>query len=167
MSLDLMIRRSSLAPTLPMDSELPPEMAIDAATTAVIRAGRHWERVLIVEDDPDSQWKLARLLTVRGHRVVGTSSAEAALALLGQWRPDLVLADYGLPRMSGFEMACRIRDQYPKLPIVLLTSHEDPDLSMSTRVAGAVAILRKPITGDVLEQLLVGFDDDAQEPSAV
>lgn len=113
--------------------------------------------VLVVEDDPDLQWQLARMLTVRGNRVVGTSSGEAALELLRQWPVDLVLVDDGLPGMSGMELARTIRDAHPETAVVLMSSQDTPQARIAAKVAGAVAVVSKPFQIDALVELLRSF----------
>ncbi|UJR82559.1 response regulator [Sandaracinus amylolyticus] len=110
--------------------------------------------VLVVEDDPDTQWRLARMLTVHGARVVGTSSGEAALAVIAQWPADLVLIDQGLPGISGLEVARRIRQEHPGIPVVLMSSEESHDLRLAAKVAGAALMLIKPFRVEVLFELL-------------
>lgn len=110
--------------------------------------------VLVVEDDPDTQWRLARMLTVHGARVVGTSSGEAALALIEQWPADLVLVDQGLPGISGLEVARRIRQQYPGIAVVLMSTEESTDLRLAAKVAGAAQMLIKPFRVEVVFEML-------------
>ena len=62
------------------------ELEIETPEHAVAKVARDGKLardsgVLVVEDDPDTQWRLARMLTVHGARVVGTSSGEAAIAI--------------------------------------------------------------------------------------
>ena len=106
--------------------------------------------VLLVEADPDLQWRLARELTVEGHRVVGTSSGEGALALLGEWQVDVVIVDEDLPGMDGLEVLRRVRSGQPGVPTVLLTSEDGPDVQVAARLAGAARCVRKPVTKDTL-----------------
>ncbi|HJL15293.1 MAG TPA: response regulator [Sandaracinaceae bacterium LLY-WYZ-13_1] len=113
--------------------------------------------VLVVEDDPDLQWRLARMLTLRGNRVVGTSSAEAALELMRQWPVDLVLVDDGLPGMSGMELARTIRDAHPETAVVLMTTEENQQARIAAKLAGAVAVVAKPFRVETLVELLRSF----------
>ncbi len=113
--------------------------------------------VLVVEDDPDTQWRLARMLTVHGARVVGTSSGEGALALMAQWPADLVLVDEGLPGMSGLEVARRLRQSFPGVPVVLMSADESPDLRLAARVAGAALLLVKPFRVEAILEVLQHF----------
>jgi len=110
--------------------------------------------VLVVESDPDLQWRIARTLTVDGNRVVGTSTGEGALALLEQWPVDLVLVDENLPGIDGIELIRRLADTSPDITLILLTDSEDPDLQVTARLAGATSCIRKPFRVDVLEAVL-------------
>jgi len=109
--------------------------------------------VLLVEDDPDMQWRLARLLTLSGARVVGTSSGEAALAVIEQWPADLVLIDQSLPGMSGLEIARKIRALHPGMPVVLMSSEENADLRLAAKIAGAVELLIKPFRIESISEI--------------
>lgn len=111
--------------------------------------------VLVVEDDPDLQWKLARMLTVRGNRVVGTSSAEAALELIRQWPVDLVLVDDTLPGMSGTELVRVLAEEHPNTPVVLMASENARPLSET--LTDVVAIVSKPFRLESLIDLLRSF----------
>ena len=120
-----------------------------------VPAALAYHAILVVEDDPDLQWKMARMLTVRGNRVVGTSSGEAALELMSQWRVDLVLVDESLPSMSGHELARIIRERYPMVPVVLLS---DGPPKHGPGLAAVTAVVPKPFrietVLDVLRSLL-------------
>jgi CheY-like chemotaxis protein len=97
--------------------------------------------VLLVESDPDLQWGLARMLTVNGNRVVGTSSGEGALAVVEQWRPDVALVSSCLPRMTGVEIARRLRAGNPDLLVILM---EDPSPEQDTRDPSPAVSARLP-----------------------
>jgi CheY-like chemotaxis protein len=116
--------------------------------------GLRHHAILVVEDDPDLQWKIARMLTLRGNRVVGTSSGEAALELMAQWPVDLVLVDELLPAMSGLELARIVRERYAHLPVVLMAENGERGIQH----AAFSAIVHKPFrieaVLDVLRTLL-------------
>jgi len=113
--------------------------------------------VLVVEDDPDLQWRLARMLTVRGNRVVGTSSGEAALELMAQWPVDLVLVDHSLPGMSGVDLARRVAEEHPEVPVVLMSDEDDAPHPVAETLASVVATITKPFRPEALVELLRSF----------
>ena len=110
--------------------------------------------ILVVEPDPDLQWRLARILTVEGNRVVGTSSGDGALALISEWPVELVLVDENLPGMDSLEVVRRLSDVQPGVQVVLLTNEDNPDLHVAARLAGAVACLPKPFHLDALRTVM-------------
>jgi len=110
--------------------------------------------ILIVEDDPDAQWTLARSLTVRGNRVVGASSAESAIALISAWPVDLVMLDDELPGMSGLELVREIRNVYPNIAVVFMSKNDSEELRSLAKAAGAVACLSKPLQMSQVDRLV-------------
>lgn len=119
-------------------------------------AARRQRGVLIVEDNPDAQWRLARMLTVRGNRVVGTSTGDGALALIAQWPVDLVLIDEALPGMSGVDLTRRLRALYPKIAVIVMTDAVGEDRArLETRAlaAGASACVSKPLAYEAVSNV--------------
>ena len=100
--------------------------------------------VLVVEADPDLQWRLARALTVEGNRVVGTSSGDGALALVAEWPVDLVLVAEELPRMEGIEVIRHLHERCPDVVSILIADENTPELRAAARLAGASTCVRKP-----------------------
>jgi signal transduction histidine kinase len=66
-------------------------------------------RLLLLEDNPDTRTLISDGLEVSGYQVRQAESAEEALRVLARWRPDLILADLGLPGMDGCEFLRRAR----------------------------------------------------------
>ena len=81
---------------------------------------------LVVEADPEVQARLARNLSRRGHRVVGTGSGDGALALISQWDVDLVLISDDLPGRTGIEVARLVHQARPKATVVLMCDNLEP-----------------------------------------
>lgn len=134
---------STATPERAMPTPIDATIEIQSPTKALAKV-RPENGVLLVEDDPDMQSRLARLLTLHGARVVGTSSGEAALAVIEQWPADLVLIDQSLPGTSGLEIARKIRALHPSMPVVLMSSEENAELRLAAKIAGAVGLLIKP-----------------------
>ena len=120
--------------------------------------------MLLVEADPDLQWRLARMLTLRGHRVVGTVSGDGASALMREWPVDVVLIADQLRDASGLEVARMLGQAYPDVPIVIMISQESPQLQLAAKLAGAVAVLIKPFRMEAFSQLLAGFSIAGKVP---
>ena len=138
--------------TSKMTSEAGAKKLQSAARTIAESRPRH-RSVLIVESDPDLQWSLARMLTVDGNRVIGTSSGEGALTVIEQWDPDLALVASHLPGASGVEVARRLRECNPDL-VVILMSDESPEPVLKERSTDVSAYLAKPFRFESLRTLL-------------
>jgi CheY-like chemotaxis protein len=113
-------------------------------------------RIMIVEDQRDAAEMLAMLLTAQAHEVQIAADGHAALQSVGQFRPDVMLIDIGLPGMSGYDLAERIRRD-PSLGHVLLvalTGYGGPDDRTRALESGFDHHVVKPIDEGALEELL-------------
>jgi CheY-like chemotaxis protein len=114
------------------------------------------QRILVVEDDPDSCETIAAVLSQAGYVVDKAGDGFEALALAARRRPDLVLSDLQMPGMSGIELIRRARAFMHAVPVVLTTGMtETRNLRTAASAYGAVACLAKPMN---LDQLLWTID---------
>jgi DNA-binding response OmpR family regulator len=135
-----------------MASEKRASTLQSAARTIAESRPRH-RNVLVVEANPDLQWSLARMLTVDGNRVVGTSSGEGALVVVEHWGPDLALVASDLPGATGVEVAAELRRRMPNL-LVILMGEAAPEPTATGRPAHVSAYLPKPFGFDALRSLI-------------
>ncbi|HEX4736327.1 MAG TPA: response regulator [Allosphingosinicella sp.] len=109
--------------------------------------------ILVVDDDQQVRATITRGLTALGYAVRDAASGEAALALIAQQKPQLVVLDYMMPGMDGAETAREIAKIDPDLPVVFSTGHAA--LRHLRQAAGEDAsILEKPFTLAELDQLI-------------
>lgn len=101
--------------------------------------------VAIIEDQRDIREGLGVLINgTPGYRLTESFvSMEEALANIGKAQPDVVLVDIGLPGMSGIEGIRRLREQHPKLLILMLTVYADDERIFEAMCAGACGYLLK------------------------
>lgn len=97
-------------------------------------------RVLIVDDEEMVRSIITQLLLLKGHTVRTASSGPEALECVEQESFDIVFTDFGMPEMSGADLAQTLRTSYPELPVVLLTGYTEPDAA----VQHVQAVLSKP-----------------------
>ncbi|MBO9599875.1 MAG: response regulator, partial [Cohnella sp.] len=106
--------------------------------------------ILVVDDEPVNLLVLDNFLSMEGYRVIQTSSAFQALALIQEGlQPDLILLDVMMPRMSGYELCQKIRLDYAtrsQLPILLLTARGLTEDLVEGFSSGANDYLSKPIS---------------------
>jgi CheY-like chemotaxis protein len=79
-------------------------------------------RILLVEDDPALSRGIIALLKGAGHAADCAKDGETALFLAESEPCGLIILDIGLPRMSGFEVICKLRARGCKTPILVLTA---------------------------------------------
>ena len=101
--------------------------------------------ILVVEDNFDTRSAVQWLLQREGFNVVVAVDGEAALRILGQIHPDLIIADLTMPFVDGFELIRQLREteKFAALPIVVLSAYVDGYLD-EVKGCGATAVLRKP-----------------------
>ncbi|WP_289297002.1 response regulator [uncultured Reyranella sp.] len=107
-------------------------------------------RVLFVEDEVVLRMSTTDMLERLGCSVSGVGSGEAALDLLAR-EPgfDLLLTDVGLPGMSGEELAAKVREEYPALPVVIASGY-----GRSGTQAERTQFISKPYSSVDLQQAL-------------
>jgi signal transduction histidine kinase/CheY-like chemotaxis protein len=110
------------------------------------------EAVLLVEDDVAVRTVMTRALTAYGYRVRSTGDGAAALRLLraAGTSMDVLVADIGLPGISGTELAARAVERRPDLPIVLVTGQLAMADTPPSELPAGTPLLIKPFTPDVL-----------------
>jgi NarL family two-component system response regulator LiaR len=82
--------------------------------------------------------------------VAEASSGEDAVALCNRFHPDVVLMDIKMPGMGGVEATRRIREHWPDVQVVALTSFKDKELVQTAIEAGAIGYLLKNVSADDL-----------------
>ncbi|PYM15377.1 MAG: DNA-binding response regulator [Verrucomicrobia bacterium] len=102
-------------------------------------------KVSLVEDNDRVRESLASLIDgARGFRCVGAHrSAEAALKLVPEEEPDVLLMDIHLPRLSGIDCVRKLKAIEPDLLVIMLTAYADDDLIFQALKAGANGYLVK------------------------
>ena len=103
-------------------SEIQAQHQVPQAAVAQSRG----ERLLLVEDDVSVRLLLREMLTELGYRVRTAASASAALTLVdGDLPCDLLITDLGLPDLDGADLAERLRERWPGLPVLFVSGHAE------------------------------------------
>ena len=128
-------------------------MAMDILTGALAMVGA--QTILVIDDDPDIRGDLQMILEDRGYHVITAADGQAGLNRVLAERPDLVIVDMMMPKMSGFVVLERLKQQtYPAIPVVMLTGNSSDHQRNLAEFLGVDAYLNKPIgTRPLLDQL--------------
>jgi CheY-like chemotaxis protein len=111
----------------------------------------HAQALLIVDDEPLMTDLFRQFMTKRGYRVLTASSGPEALAVVqtAQGEVNLVITDMTMPGMDGLEMARRLRELRPDLPVLIATGHDNSETPLPSNVVG---IIQKPYQNRVLAE---------------
>jgi len=122
-------------------------------TSHVVAPGRL--KVLVAEDNIINQRLVVAMLSELGHTGVVVNDGAKALKCLGKLSFDVVLMDVMMPVMDGIEALQAIRagevEGGPRLPVVMVTSHDEPGDAARFRRAGADGYLPKPLEMEALK----------------
>ena len=107
-------------------------------------------KILIVDDAGPVVVLCVNVLQALGYAVKGANRGEAAVELMRREPFDLMLLDYKMPGMTGFEVFQQARALHPRMAVVLVTGHGTPEIINEANRMGFSAILLKPFTSDEL-----------------
>ena len=138
----------------------PPAGIDDAVQPERRSVQRRTFRILVVDDNTDAAESLSLLLQLNAHEIRTATNGKDALALAAQFRPDIAFLDIGMPGMTGYELAVRLR-QLPdlaRLHIVAVTGWGSEEDQARSREAGIDQHFTKPIAAETVSRLLSQID---------
>jgi DNA-binding NarL/FixJ family response regulator len=120
------------------------------------REGHQLMRLVIVDDHELARASLQNmLLDEPGIEVVGeAANGREALSLCSRLRPNLVLMDVRMPEMDGLAATREIKRRFPKISVLMLTMHENPDYLLEALKAGAAGYVLKDAPHEVVIEAL-------------
>jgi len=120
-------------------------------------------KVLVVDDNVDAAEAIATLLQFSGYQIDVAHDPHSAIEAAARSNPDLVLLDIGLPGMTGYEVAQRMRDGGAgrRTKIVALTGYGQEQDNEQAKAAGFSAYLVKPVDADQLTALVNQLTDES------
>jgi PAS domain S-box-containing protein len=147
---------SEFAVSLPIVVEKPELQARESVSNSEPAVRR---RILIVDDNQDGAESLALLVQLGGHETLKAHDGVEAIEAAERFRPDVVLLDIGLPRLNGYEVCRRIREEPWGKDVVLvaLTGWGQEEDRQRSREAGFDTHMVKPVDHDVLMKLIVSL----------
>jgi response regulator NasT len=111
------------------------------------------QKILVIDDSLRSRAAIKKALAGLEFEIVEGTSGLEAVRLVKEMSPDLLFIAVGLPDLDGIEASARIMESHP-LPIIILTSHQDPETVERAKEAGVMAYLLKPVREDQLRPAL-------------
>lgn len=106
--------------------------------------------VAVLDDEPEMRKALRRLLTGCGFRVAEYTHGNELFAAWDSFPIDCLLLDLHMMEISGFDVLETIRSRQIRVPVIVITAHDEPGTEERVRALGAAAYLRKPVDRDTL-----------------
>lgn len=115
-------------------------------------AKRH---ILIVDDMSSIRIAMSTLLKQNGYEPVQASSAQGALEVLRRQPIHLVLSDWNMPGMNGTDFVRALREDFPMMPVVMVTAESDRNRILELRELGVLGYLLKPFKPESLLAMML------------
>uniref|UniRef100_A0A7V6A458 Sigma-54-dependent Fis family transcriptional regulator n=1 Tax=Desulfobacca acetoxidans TaxID=60893 RepID=A0A7V6A458_9BACT len=104
--------------------------------------------ILLVDDEPQILQALSGLLQDEDFEVITAPEGETALRLVREELPDLVMLDIALPGKDGLEILQDLKDQYPALPVIMISAYGSVENAVKATRLGAYDFIEKPPHAD-------------------
>jgi two-component system response regulator PilR (NtrC family) len=112
------------------------------------------QSVLIVDDEPDIRELLDITLSRMGLQTHSAATLGEAREMIARVKPDLCLTDMRLPDGNGINLVEHIQQEFPHIPVAMITAHGSVEAAISALKAGAFDFVSKPIELDNLRKLV-------------
>jgi two-component system, chemotaxis family, CheB/CheR fusion protein len=135
----------------------PPPAADEPTKVAVaVAPGARKSRVLVVDDNKDIRESTCELLAMAGFEVRSAATGYDALEMASRFGPSAILLDVGLPDLSGYDVARRLRQmpQFASTLLLALTGYDTPEAHVMSAAAGFDHHIAKPVNFDELTLML-------------
>lgn len=122
----------------------------------VIEPSHKQANVLVVDDDPVTNWCLRDLLERNGAKADSCLNGESALTAMGAARYDALVVDVYMPGIDGVNLVRKLRDtqQYKNLPVVIITAGNTDKVRQNLEELKPACVISKPFeVGQILETL--------------
>ena len=127
------------------------------------------EKILVVDDEGDICMLLKRFLTKNGFEVETAQNGKRGLALVDEFKPDLVMTDFRLGDLTGSELLVSIKKKLPHVPVLIITGYSDIKTAISVMKQGAYDYITKPLFPDeilvTVRKALADSNETADAPA--
>ena len=110
--------------------------------------------VLVVDDERSMRDFLKILLEKEGHKVATADNGEKALEILGSQAVEVVISDIRMPGITGIELLESIKEDFPDLPVIMITAFASPDDAVLAMKNGAFDYISKPFNVDEIKSVI-------------
>lgn len=119
--------------------------------------------LLAIDDDPGSLDLIRAALKQQHLEILTASDPEEGLELVLRRRPDIILLDLMMPKLSGMEMLTRIMEMAPETEVILITAHYSTESAVEAIQKGASDYLNKPLSVALLRERVARLVEQARQ----
>jgi CheY-like chemotaxis protein len=111
---------------------------------------------LVIDDNRQTADSLCQMLSFLDMEVLPSYGPRAAILALKESTPSIIFLDLNLPGIDGFEIMAYLRREprFASVPVVVVTSDDQPETAVKARRTGALLVMVKPVTLESLERVL-------------
>jgi DNA-binding NtrC family response regulator len=110
--------------------------------------------ILLVDDEPDICSELSQFLTTKCYKVITAENGKKGLALFRKLKPDVVISDYKMPVMNGFELLLHIKRINKSVKVILVSAVVDLDPFVLTKNSSSFDFMDKPVDLNKLLEMI-------------
>jgi len=111
-------------------------------------------RILVADNHQNVREVMSNLLEMLGIEAIPCTGGEQVLQMVDCDNYDAVISDVVMPEMGGLDLASRLRERKPKLPVIMMSSYASETLEEEARSRGAVGLVSKPFKLEAVTRLL-------------
>lgn len=110
-------------------------------------------RILVVDDEESVRYYFKRAFGSI-YDIMPAETGEEALQEIERSPPELIFLDIRMPKLSGIEVLRRIKEYFPKLPVIMMTAYSDTDTAIEAMKLGAFDYIPKPFENREIRELI-------------
>jgi len=120
------------------------------------------KRVLLVDDEEDSTWSIAKHLEKdkKRYQLYAVNHGREALDILSQVPIDLVVSDIRMPEISGLDLLMDIREKFPSTKVIIMTAYGSSEVQNEANERGCFKYIEKPFEIQELRRLILDAVED-------
>ncbi len=119
--------------------------------------------ILVVDDDESMRFAVSEALSRSGYQVATAANGREGLISIKQQKPKMVISDYKMPEMNGFELLRSLKMSQEDIPFVMMTAYGEVDDAVKAMKEGAVDFITKPFPLELLENLVKRYRNPGED----
>jgi two-component system nitrogen regulation response regulator GlnG len=122
------------------------------------------KKIWILDDDKSIRWVLQKALEKNNYNVMAFGNTNEAINQFNHDMPDLIVSDIKMPGESGLQFLEKVKEKFPKIPVIVMTAFSDLDSALDSYAHGAYEYLPKPFDIDnAISVINSAFKDTGEE----